>query len=161
MSLRAAAKLVQPYILRRLKTDKSIIADLPDKTEVKAFCHLSRKQAALYQAAVDELEQRLKETGEGSPGADWCSPSSCASSRFAITPRNGWATALTTRTIAANSRACAKSPRPSPAVRKKLLVFTQFKEIIAPLERLLGAAFGRPGLVLHGEKPRWPSARNS
>ena len=51
-------KLVQPYILRRLKTDKSIIADLPDKTEVKAFCHLSRKQAALYQAAVAELEER-------------------------------------------------------------------------------------------------------
>jgi non-specific serine/threonine protein kinase len=41
-------ELVRPYILRRLKTDKSIIADLPDKTEVKAFCLLSRKQAALY-----------------------------------------------------------------------------------------------------------------
>ena len=47
--------LVRPYILRRLKTDKSIIADLPDKTEVKAFCPLSRKQAALYQQAVDDL----------------------------------------------------------------------------------------------------------
>jgi non-specific serine/threonine protein kinase len=35
--------------------------------------------------------------------------------------------------------------------QEKLLVFTQFKEIIAPLERALGAAFGRPGLVLHGE----------
>src|SRR5215211_454134 len=46
--------LVRPYILRRLKTDKSIIADLPDKTEVKTFCPLSRKQAALYQQAVDE-----------------------------------------------------------------------------------------------------------
>ncbi len=44
--------LVRPYILRRLKTDKSIIADLPDKTEVKTFCPLSRKQAALYQQAV-------------------------------------------------------------------------------------------------------------
>ena len=43
-------ELVRPYILRRLKTDKSIIADLPDKTEVKAFCALSRKQAALYPA---------------------------------------------------------------------------------------------------------------
>ena len=37
-----------------MKTDKSIIADLPDKTEVKAFCPLSRKQAALYQQAVDD-----------------------------------------------------------------------------------------------------------
>jgi non-specific serine/threonine protein kinase len=36
-------ELVRPYILRRLKTDKSIIGDLPDKTEIKTFCPLSRK----------------------------------------------------------------------------------------------------------------------
>jgi non-specific serine/threonine protein kinase len=53
--------LVRPYILRRLKTDKSIIADLPDKTEVKTFCPLSRKQAALYQQAVDDLSQQLEQ----------------------------------------------------------------------------------------------------
>ena len=41
--------LVRPYILRRLKTDKRVIADLPDKTELKAWCHLSPVQAALYQ----------------------------------------------------------------------------------------------------------------
>src|SRR5207248_8350608 len=51
--------LVRPYILRRMKTDKSIIADLPDKTEVKTFCPLSRKQAALYQQAVADLANRL------------------------------------------------------------------------------------------------------
>src|SRR5215470_15047541 len=38
-------ELVRPYVLRRMKTDRSIIADLPDKTEVKAFCSLSRRQA--------------------------------------------------------------------------------------------------------------------
>ena len=48
--------LVRPYILRRLKTDKRVIADLPDKTEVKAFCGLSRQQAALYEQAVRDLE---------------------------------------------------------------------------------------------------------
>ena len=53
--------LVRPYILRRLKTDKSVIADLPDKTEVNAFCSLSRKQAALYQQAVEELARRLED----------------------------------------------------------------------------------------------------
>src|SRR6266699_4933315 len=45
---RPLRELVRPYILRRLKTDKTVIADLPDKNEVKAFCQLSRKQAALY-----------------------------------------------------------------------------------------------------------------
>jgi non-specific serine/threonine protein kinase len=52
-------ELVRPYILRRLKTDKSVIADLPDKTEIKAFCPLSRHQAALYQQAVKELAEQL------------------------------------------------------------------------------------------------------
>jgi len=52
-------ELVRPYVLRRLKTDRSVIADLPDKTEVRAFCALTRKQAALYQQAVQELERRL------------------------------------------------------------------------------------------------------
>src|SRR5262249_2478215 len=51
-------ELVRPYILRRLKTDKSIIADLPDKTEVNVFCPLSRKQAALYQEAVEDLKRQ-------------------------------------------------------------------------------------------------------
>ena len=42
-----------------MKTDRSIIADLPEKTEVKAHCHLSRKQAALYAHAVDDLGAAL------------------------------------------------------------------------------------------------------
>jgi non-specific serine/threonine protein kinase len=45
--------LVRPYLLRRLKTDKGIIADLPDKTEVRAFAALTKVQAALYADAVD------------------------------------------------------------------------------------------------------------
>src|SRR5437763_4899468 len=52
-------ELVRPYILRRLKTDKTVIGDLPDKTEIKAFCHLTRAQAALYQQAVHDLAAEL------------------------------------------------------------------------------------------------------
>ena len=52
--------LVRPYILRRLKTDKRVISDLPDKTEVKAYCALSKHQAALYQKAVDDLAEQLE-----------------------------------------------------------------------------------------------------
>ncbi|MGH6690981.1 MAG: DEAD/DEAH box helicase, partial [Gammaproteobacteria bacterium] len=54
-------RLVQPYLLRRLKTDRAVMADLPDKTEVKAYCPLSNLQAALYQQAVVELEHALVE----------------------------------------------------------------------------------------------------
>ncbi|MEQ1843808.1 MAG: SNF2-related protein, partial [Verrucomicrobiales bacterium] len=51
--------LTRPYILRRLKTDKRIIQDLPEKTEVRAWCSLSKAQAALYQRAVTELAEAL------------------------------------------------------------------------------------------------------
>ncbi|NEQ52826.1 MAG: DEAD/DEAH box helicase family protein [Leptolyngbya sp. SIO3F4] len=53
-SLRTLRGLVQPFILRRLKTDRSIIQDLPDKQEMTVFCGLSAEQGRLYQKAVDE-----------------------------------------------------------------------------------------------------------
>lgn len=53
-SLRTLRSLVQPFILRRLKTDRDIIQDLPDKQEMTVFCGLTAEQAALYQHLVDE-----------------------------------------------------------------------------------------------------------
>src|SRR5437868_5687386 len=55
-------ELVRPYILRRMKTDKSVIADLPDKIEIKALCGLSRLQTALYGQAVEDLARSLEES---------------------------------------------------------------------------------------------------
>ena len=52
--------LVQPYILRRLKTDRRIIDDLPEKVEVRAFCGLSKRQAAMYAKMVKELADALE-----------------------------------------------------------------------------------------------------
>ena len=54
-------RLVQPFILRRLKTDQSIIADLPEKSEQKIYCNLTREQAALYQAIVKDSARQLEE----------------------------------------------------------------------------------------------------
>ncbi|RKT43311.1 DEAD/DEAH box helicase [Thiocapsa rosea] len=54
-------RLVEPFILRRVKSDKSIIADLPDKLEAIAYCNLSREQAALYESVVRDVEQQLEE----------------------------------------------------------------------------------------------------
>jgi SNF2 family DNA or RNA helicase len=54
-------KLVEPFILRRVKTDKRIIDDLPDKIEQKMYCTLSSEQASLYEAVVKDVEEQLKE----------------------------------------------------------------------------------------------------
>src|SRR5439155_3046106 len=53
-------RLTGPFVLRRLKTDKSVIADLPDKLEMKVFCNLTREQASLYAAVVAEASQAIE-----------------------------------------------------------------------------------------------------
>jgi SNF2 family DNA or RNA helicase len=55
-------KLVEPFILRRVKTDQSIIKDLPDKVEQKLFCNLTKEQASLYEVVVKDVEKQLEET---------------------------------------------------------------------------------------------------
>jgi len=147
---RPLRELVRPYILRRLKTDKTVIDDLPDKTEVKAFCQLSRKQAALYQQAVEELERRLKKVeGIERKGQvlaflvrlkQICNHPSQWLGDGAWNPEDSgkWARLREIiETIAAK--------------QEKVLVFTQFRELTRPLEAFLGCVFGRPGLVLDGE----------
>ncbi len=54
-------KLVEPFILRRVKTDKSIIKDLPDKVEQKLYANLTKEQASLYEAVVKDVEEKLND----------------------------------------------------------------------------------------------------
>ncbi|NEQ97016.1 MAG: DEAD/DEAH box helicase [Cyanothece sp. SIO2G6] len=54
-------RLVEPFILRRVKTDKSIIKDLPDKVEQKLYCNLTKEQASLYEAVLKDVEKQLNE----------------------------------------------------------------------------------------------------
>jgi non-specific serine/threonine protein kinase len=142
--------LVRPYILRRLKTDRSIIADLPDKTEVKAFCPLTRKQAALYQRSVTELAAALA----GADGIQRKGVVLAFLMRFKqiCNHPSQW---LGDGTWAeADSGKLARLREIADVIaakQEKALVFTQFREITGPLAAFLGSVFGRPGLVLHGE----------
>jgi non-specific serine/threonine protein kinase len=141
---------VRPYILRRLKTDKAVISDLPDKTEVKAFCHLSRKQAVFYQQGVKELAKQLEETkGIQRKGLilsflmrfkQICNHPSqwLGDNAWAEEDSGKWARLRDIAEVIA-------------AKQEKVLVFTQFREVTAPLADFLGSIFGRPGLILHGE----------
>ncbi|MDO5451090.1 MAG: DEAD/DEAH box helicase, partial [Akkermansia sp.] len=55
-------RLTRPFILRRLKSDKSVISDLPDKTELTDFCPLSKQQAALYTRCMQDLAEQLEDS---------------------------------------------------------------------------------------------------
>ena len=54
--------LTAPFILRRLKTDRSVIADLPDKQEMKVYCSLTREQATLYEAVLQDTMRQIAES---------------------------------------------------------------------------------------------------
>jgi non-specific serine/threonine protein kinase len=58
-------RLTGPFLLRRLKTDRSIIADLPDKIEMHVLCNLTREQASLYRAVVDDMLDRIEKAKTG------------------------------------------------------------------------------------------------
>ncbi|MFO1294204.1 MAG: DEAD/DEAH box helicase [Rubrivivax sp.] len=145
-------RLVAPYILRRLKSDKSVIADLPDKTELDAWCHLAPAQAALYQQAVQELAQAL----DGAEGIARKGLVLAYLMRFKqiCNHPSQWLGDAAWR--AEDSGKFARLRELAEVVRdkqEKLLVFTQFRETTEPLAAFLGALFGRPGLVLHGATP--------
>ena len=55
-------KIISPYILRRLKTDKAVISDLPEKVEMKTYAPLSKKQVLLYEKLVEDIKESLAET---------------------------------------------------------------------------------------------------
>ena len=144
--------LVRPYILRRLKTDKSVIADLPDKTEMKAFCHLSPMQAALYQRAVEELTAALG-------GADGIGRKGLVLSflmrfkQICNHPSQWIGNAAWAEADSGKFARLRELAEVIAAKQEKLLVFTQFRVATQPIAAFLGNVFGREGLLLHGGTP--------
>lgn len=145
-------RLVSPYILRRLKTDPAIRSDLPDKTELKVYCGLSKPQARLYQQSARSLMQELKEAdGIQRKGLvltylmrfkQICNhPDQATGSGEYATEHSAKFQRLETLCTEIESRG------------EKVLIFTQFKEITEPLADCLSTVFGRSGLVLHGGTP--------
>ena len=61
---RALQRLTRPFVLRRLKTDRAIISDLPDKQEMKVWCNLTPEQASLYAATVADMLSRIEEAAD-------------------------------------------------------------------------------------------------
>lgn len=144
--------LVAPYILRRLKSDRRIVADLPDKTETTAFCTLTAAQAAHYREAVAALARAL-ETTEGIERKGLVLAFLMRFKQICNHPSQwlndgGWHPEGSGKFARLAEIAETVSAR-----QEKLLVFTQFREATAPLAAFLGGVFGREGLVLHGGTP--------
>jgi len=142
--------LVRPYILRRLKTDKSVITDLPEKTEVKAFCALAKRQAALYQEAVKELRDRLGAV-DGMKRRGLVLAFLMRFKQICNHPSQWLGDGAWSEGDSGKWARLREIAEVIAARQEKALVFTQFREVTAPIAAYLGSVFGRPGLVLHGE----------
>ena len=143
-------ELVRPYILRRLKTDKAVIADLPDKTELKAYCPLSPRQAALYQQAVQELAGELASAQEDIARKGVVLAFLMRFKQICNHPSQWVGDARWSEADSGKFARLREIAEVIAAKQEKVLVFTQFREAAQPLAAFLGAVFGRPGLLLHG-----------
>ena len=144
--------LVGPYILRRLKTDKKVIADLPDKVELSAFCNLSREQAALYEQTVRDLEQKLEEV-DGIHRRGLVLAQLMKLKQICNHPAQFVGSSDYTPRHSGKFQRLAEICEELSERQEKALIFTQFREITGPLGQFLENVFGRPGLVLHGGTP--------
>ncbi len=147
-------RLIQPFILRRLKTDKSIIDDLPDKVEQKVYCNLTKEQASLYQAVVDDVQQQL-EDAEGIQRKGLILSTLMKLKQVCNHPaqflQDGSAFSETrSHKLARLNEMVEEALEESDS----LLLFTQFTDIGGQLEQLLRGKHACPVYYLHGGTSR-------
>lgn len=146
-------KLTNPFILRRLKSDKTIIKDLPGKMEMKVYCNLTKEQAALYQDLVTDVDNALESTeGIQRKGLvlatltklkQICNhPAQYLGEKKSFSKRSGKLARLT------------EMLEEIIEVDERALIFTQFVEMGKIMQQHLQEAFGQEVIFLHGGVPK-------
>ncbi|HEY3683250.1 MAG TPA: DEAD/DEAH box helicase [Streptosporangiaceae bacterium] len=138
-----------PFVLRRLKTDKSIITDLPEKQEIKVWCNLTPEQASLYQATVDDMMARL----EHSEGIEYRGLVLATMAKLKQVCNHPAHFLKDGSRLAGRSGKLARLDEIVDEIMEdgdKALCFTQYAEFGAALRPYLAARTGRPVLFLHG-----------
>ncbi len=145
-------KIISPFILRRLKTDKDIINDLPLKTEIKEYCALTKEQASLYQAIVDDSLAQIKKEDNNRRALIMATliklkqvcnhPSNYLKDSAKLFDRSGKVARLRdiVEVILQNNEKC--------------LIFTQYKEMGDLLKKDIEDYFDTPACFLHGQQNR-------
>lgn len=142
-------RLVNPYLLRRLKTDKNVINDLPEKTELQTWCGLSKQQAKLYQASVRELTATIEEK-EGIERRGLVLAYLTRFKQICNHPAHWSGVGEYTLAGSGKFQRLVALCEEMAQRQEKVLVFTQYKQLTQPLATVLADVFGTTGLVLHG-----------
>ncbi len=159
-------RLVRPLVLRRLKSDRDVISDLPDKVVQPAWVHLSEEQASLYQSVVDE-SLRAVDGAEGIARKGLVLKMITRLKQVCNHPAHALGERVSaTSTAVADAAALAASERRSPKLARLValldeamaagdaaLVFTQYRQMGDLLAAHLAARFGVTVPFLHGGVP--------
>jgi len=143
-------RLVGPYILRRLKTDRSIIADLPEKTETDRFCALTQAQVKLYERSVRAMEKALADVDSDMARRGLVLQTLMRLKQVCNHPSQLTGDGEYQPEASGKFQRLGELCEEVADRQEKVLIFTQFREIIDPLSAYLGGIFGRPGVSLHG-----------
>jgi SNF2 family DNA or RNA helicase len=149
----ALKRATGPFVLRRLKTDKSIISDLPDKLEMKIWCNLTPEQATLYQAVVEDMMAKI----EDSEGIERRGNVLAAMTKLKQVCNHPAHLLKDGSRLPGRSGKLARLEELAEEIvaeGDKALVFTQYAEFGTLLQPYLAAHLDRPVLWLHGGLPK-------
>lgn len=148
----ALRQMISPFILRRLKTDRSIISDLPEKNEQKEYVSLSKKQIALYKGLQRNIEKSMEDT-EGIQRKGLVLAAISKFKQICNHPDQYLGNQEFKPALSGKFEALRDICETIRDKHEQVLIFTQFKEMCEPLNQFLAEVFGQPGLVLHGGVP--------
>ncbi|TWT94338.1 DEAD/DEAH box helicase [Neorhodopirellula pilleata] len=148
--LSSVRKLIQPYVLRRMKTDPRIVPDLPAKTEMRVDCGLTKAQAALYQAVTSELEQAL-EIASGIQRRGMVLGALMQLKQICNHPALYLKQGDYDQAVSGKYNELRSICETILEKQEKVLIFSQFQSMCEPLANYLADVFGREGLILTGK----------
>lgn len=144
--------MIAPFMLRRVKTDKSIISDLPDKLEQVDYVTISKKQRVLYSKLVTELAQKIQEV-DGIDRRGLVLASLMKLKQICNHPDQYLGQPAYNEKDSGKFELLKSICETIYEKRERVLVFTQFKEIAPHLDKYLAGIFHTKGYVLHGGTP--------
>jgi SNF2 family DNA or RNA helicase len=143
-------QVVSPFILRRLKTDKTVISDLPEKIEMKTYATLTKKQVILYNKLVNDLKLKLESADAGIERKGLVLSSLLKFKQICNHPDQYLGQSFYAEDESGKYARLREICETIYEKRERVLIFTQFKELTEPLKEFLEQVFQYKGLVLHG-----------
>ena len=142
--------LINPFVLRRVKTDKNIIADLPDKNEIDVTINLTKEQIVLYKRVVEVMNARIRKKHDRKEEKIIVMTSLMKLKQVCNHPSQYYGDTLYDPDMSGKFLELKRICETINEKNEKVLVFTQFREIIPALDSLLESVFCQKGFTIDG-----------